>query len=116
PPLQNECASTAEKAAHQTDQRHAILLKPDRFGKLFDRKWRVRIHFAIARSICVLRRRDRGVHLVEFGHESVGPGVFHRSWTSSACATLTSASGSKVFNSEMETAGSSRMNRNMQAE
>src|SRR5438067_1491047 len=116
PPLKNVSCSAAKQAADQADKRDAVMMKSNCLRKLLNRKWGVRVHLAVAGRVCCFGRNDGIVHVVELSHQSVDSGVLHRSWTSSAWATLTSACGNKVFNSEIETAGSTRRNKNMHAE
>src|SRR5437016_4701284 len=115
PPLQNISGGAAEQAAYQADQRDTVSFKADGFREFFQRERRVGVDLAIAGVMHAVRSRDHGVNAIEFRQQSVNARVLHKSWTSSACATVTSACGIKVFNSEIETAGRTRRNRNMQA-
>ncbi len=115
PPLQRESCRAAQQSADQAHQRHAVLVETDGLRKLFQRKRRVGVDLPIAGAVSAPRRViTSSFTLSNSAIRAVGAEASFTDAPPSAL-TVTCACGNSVFNSEIETAGSTRMNRNMQA-
>src|SRR6185437_1110121 len=104
PVLKRIPADHPQQSANQADKRHAVMVRSYRLGGFFNREWRIRVHFPIARFKRGLGSMHKVGGVFEFSHQSVDRFGRH-------IYSFTFDCGNSVRSSEIEIAGINLINR-----
>ena len=68
----------ADQSANQYNQRHAVLVKANRFGKPLDRERTVSLDFLVSRFVRLMRGIEQFLRRIELGHQSMDGSIVRR--------------------------------------